>query len=82
MQKGDVGGLRGDVLARAGRQAEQRAQAGGGGVTLRNRDGDVIDALDLDHLFGEASCGVGWRKGPHHISGRRKMESGLRERCR
>jgi len=53
MQEGDVGGLRRDVLAGAGLEPEERAQGGGGGVTLRNRDGDVIDALDLDHLFGE-----------------------------
>jgi len=45
----DVGLLAGDVLARAGGQAEQARELLRRGVTIGDGDGDVVDALDLDH---------------------------------
>ena len=48
-QEGDVGLLARDVLARPGGQAEQAREVLRGGVTIGDGDGDVVDALDLDH---------------------------------
>jgi hypothetical protein len=49
VQKCDVGLLPGHVLARAGREPEEARELTGRGVPIGDGDGDVVDALDLDH---------------------------------
>ena len=84
VQKDHVGLLIGDVFPRPLLQGKDLLQAVRESIAILDGDGDVIDALDLDHgnvvwrAFAEGGSGLGPEKGPQLISAPRPFESGMR----